>query len=65
MAGFDRSRISLGRRTQQQTDTRESNGGMDRPRFMDYRSCKLKFFKMADVGTYHDLNILPWRIGTK
>ena len=30
MAGFDRSRISggLNRRTQQQTDTRESGGGI-------------------------------------
>lgn len=65
MAGFDRSRISLGRRTQQQTDTRDSNGGVGRQGFMDYRSCGLKFFKFGDVGKYHDLNILPWRIGTK
>ena len=65
MAGFDRSRISLGRRTQQQTDTRDSNGGVSRQGFMDYRSCGLKFFKFGDVGKYHDLNILPWRIGTK
>lgn len=65
MAGFDRSRISLGRRTQQQTDTRESSGGVSRQGFMNYQSCGLKFFKMADVGKYHDLNILPWQITTK
>lgn len=65
MAGFDRSRISLGRRTQQQTDTRDSSGGVSRQGFMDYRSCGLKFFKFADVGKYHDLNILPWKITTK
>lgn len=65
MAGFDRSRISLGRRTQQQTDTRDDNGGIGRQGFMNYSSSGLKFFKLGDVGTYHDLNILPWRIGTK
>ena len=65
MAGFDRSRISLGRRTQQQTDTRDDNGGISRQGFMNYSSSGLKFFKLGDVGTYHDLNILPWRIGTK
>lgn len=65
MAGFDRSRINLGRRTQQQTDTRDSSGGIGRQSFMDYSSTGLKFFKMGDVGTYHDINILPWRITTK
>lgn len=65
MAGFDRSRINLGRRTQQQTDTRESSGGVGRQGYMNYASCGLKFFKMAEPGTYHDLNILPWKIGTK
>lgn len=65
MAGYDRSRMSLGRRTQQQTDTRESNGGVTRQGFMNYGSTKLKFFKMGDPGTYHDINILPWKIATK
>lgn len=65
MAGIDRSRISLGRRTQQQTDTRDDNGGIGRQGFMNFASCGLKFFKLGDVGNYHDLNILPWRIGTK
>lgn len=64
-AGYDRSRMSLGRRTQQQTDTRESNGGISRQGFMNYATCKLKFFKMGDPGTYHDINILPWKIATK
>lgn len=65
MAGYDRSRMSLGRRTQQQTDTRESNGGLSRQGFMNYATCKLKFFKMGDPGTYHDINILPWKISSK
>lgn len=67
MAGFDRSRISggLGRRTQQQTDTRESAGGVGRQGFMNYSTHKLKFFKMGEPGTYHDLNILPWLISSK
>ena len=65
MAGYDRSRMSLGRRTQQQTDTRESSGGLTRQGFMNYATCKLKFFKMGDPGTYHDINILPWKIATK
>ena len=67
MAGFDRSRISggLGRRTQQQTDTRESIGGVGRQGFMNYSTHKLKFFKMGEPGTYHDLNILPWLISSK
>ena len=67
MAGFDRSRISggLNRRTQQQTDTRESGGGIGRQGFMDYSTHRLKFFKMGDPGTYHDLNILPWVISSK
>lgn len=65
MSNFNRSRISLGRRTQQQTDTRESSGGTRRQGFMNYQSCALKFFKMGDVGKYHDINILPWKITTK
>ena len=65
MAGFDRSRINLGRRTQQQTDTRDDNGGVSRQGFMNYAKCGLKFFKLAEPGTYHDLNILPWTIGSK
>lgn len=67
MAGFDRSRISggLSRRTQQQTDTRESGGGVGRQSFMDYSTHRLKFFKMGEPGAYHDINILPWIISSK
>lgn len=65
MGTFDRSRISLGRRTQQQTDTRESNSGTSRQGFMNYSTCSLKFFKLGEPGKYHDLNILPWRVATK
>lgn len=64
MAGFDRSRINLGRRTQEQTDNRESNGAT-RKSFMNYSKCGLKFFKFTDVGKYQDINILPWRISSK
>lgn len=64
MAGFDRSRINLGRRTQEQTDNRESNGAT-RKTFMNYSQCGLKFFKFADVGKFQDINILPWRISSK
>lgn len=65
MGTFDRSRISLGRRTQQQTDTRESNSGTSRQGFMNYSTCSLKFFKLGEPGKYHDLNILPWRVATR
>ena len=65
MAGYDRNRINLGRRTQQQTDTRDNNGGVGRQGFMNYSQCGLKFFKLGEVGSYHDLNILPWTIGSK
>lgn len=67
MAGFDRSKFNLGRRTQQQTDTMDEKGGggSNRPRFMDYSTTKLKFFKLGKVGDYHDINILPWTIATK
>lgn len=64
MAGFDRSRVNLGRRTQEQTDNRESNGAT-RKSFMNYSKCGLKFFKFTDVGKYQDINILPWRISSK
>ena len=65
MAGIVRSRINLGRRTQQQTDTRDDNGGVSRQGFMNYASCGLKFAKLGEVGSYQDWNILPWSIGTK
>lgn len=62
MAVFDRSRINLGRRTQQQTDTRESSGGVSRQSFMNYQSCGLKFFKMADVANTTTLTSFPGRL---
>ena len=64
MAGINRSRINLGRRTQQQTDTKDSSGGVKRVGFMNYRDCGLKFFKLADVGKIQDINILPWKVAT-
>lgn len=64
MAGINRTRINLGRRTQQQTDTKDSTGGVKRVGFMNYRDCALKFFKLADVGKIQDINILPWKIAT-
>lgn len=65
MAGFDRSRINLTRRAQQQTDTRDDMSSGSRQGYMNYGSTGLKFFKYGEPGTYHDLNILPWRIGSK
>ena len=64
MAGFDRSRINLGRRTQQLSDERESSG-VRRKSYMNYGGCRLKFFKFADVGKYQDINILPWKISNE
>ncbi len=65
MAGFDRSRIRLGNRTQQQTDTADDKSGSQRKSFMNYRKCHLDFFKFGEVGKYQDINILPWKITTK
>lgn len=65
MAGFDRSRINLTRRTQEQTDTRDDFGGISRPNYMNFSGVKLKYAKLGEVGSYHYWNILPWRIATK
>ena len=64
MPAFNRSSINLGRRYQRQAETNEDKGGARGPHFMDYRTCKLKFFKMGKVGEYQDINILPFRIAT-
>lgn len=60
-----RTRINLGKRTQQQTATAESKGGAPRKGFMNYGTTSLKFYKFGDPGTIQDVNILPWKIGTK
>ena len=65
MAGINRSRINLGKRTQQQTATAESKGGAQRKGFMNYGGVSLKFYKFSDAGKIQDINILPWKIGSK
>lgn len=60
---FNRSDIRFGNRYQRQVETNEDKGGARGPSFMDYRGCKLKFYKLGKVGDYQDINILPWKVG--
>ena len=67
MAGFDRSKFNLGNRIRQQNENMDekSTGNSSRPRFMNYSTTRLKFFKLGKVGEYHDINILPWVVSSK